>query len=383
VFSITPARRSLVLVFLFLSCGCSETSNQPVQGRDAGEASTLDTIAPNDGPTESSSPDAPHDVPCDTSSDWAVNNPSDSAFDALPLEADAASDCVHPLVVADCSEGWCRIPKGCFLIGSPQGEWGRAKYIEEQVQVTLTDDFLVQEKETTQAQWLATGLPNPSQQTAEYLCSDPNCPVGNMNWFEAAYFTNVYSENASPPLPPCYAFEGCTGEVGQGMVCEKALAVGGDLYACPGYRLPTEAEWEYAARAGTTTAFYNGDITPLSNQFVCGPDPNLEQIAWYCGNAGADSSTRVGGLKPPNAWGLYDVLGNVTEWVNDQLITGYGSIPLVDPGKELEAKEKELGIRRGGLAVALAPMCRSANRMQAPRWGRGAFGGLRMVRSLG
>jgi formylglycine-generating enzyme required for sulfatase activity len=184
-------------------------------------------------------------------------------------------------------------------------------------------------------------------------------------------------------LPPCYAFEGCTGEVGQGMVCEKALAVGGDLYACPGYRLPTEAEWEYAARAGTTTAFYNGDITPLSNQFVCGPDPNLEQIAWYCGNAGADSSTRVGGLKPPNAWGLYDVLGNVTEWVNDQLITGYGSIPLVDPGKELEAKEKELGIRRGGLAVALAPMCRSANRMQAPRWGRGAFGGLRMVRSLG
>jgi len=87
------------------------------------------------------------------------------------------------------------------------------------------------------------------------------------------------------------------------------------------YSLPTEAQWEYACRAGTNTAFANGKITEYSNMYLCNYDANLNAIGWYCHNS--DSITHPVALKIPNAWGLYDMHGNVWEWCQDW----YGSIP--------------------------------------------------------
>ncbi len=90
-------------------------------------------------------------------------------------------------------------------------------------------------------------------------------------------------------------------------------APGEFVYACEGYRLPTEAEWEYAARAGTTEATYNGDIDAANCTSV---SPVLEPIAWYWENS--SSTTHPVAEKDANPWGLYDMLGNVYEWTWDK-----------------------------------------------------------------
>jgi formylglycine-generating enzyme required for sulfatase activity len=102
------------------------------------------------------------------------------------------------------------------------------------------------------------------------------------------------------------------------------------VYSCPGYRLPTAAEYEYAARAGTTTDTYNGDI--MSDEIEdCAPDPVVDEIAWSCSNA---TQVMPVGLKKKNQWGLYDILGNAGEWSSDPALNqpyGGDSEHIVDP----------------------------------------------------
>lgn len=156
------------------------------------------------------------------------------------------------------------------------------------------------------------------------LGSTTDCPVEYVNWNEAATYCNALSSQKG--LDQCYT---CTGS-GPSVTCSEATAYSGiKIFDCPGYRLPTDAEWEYAYRAGSTTAFYpsdgnSGTITDCDN------DPNADKIGWYRYNsavtyAGCENLSSSGGdpcsgphpvgQKAPNAWGLYDMGGNVYEYL--------------------------------------------------------------------
>lgn len=225
--------------------------------------------------------------------------------------------------------------------------------------------------------WTAEGLPsrNGSTPSGESDCLDPQCPASRISWYDALAFANRLSEKLG--LTKCYVLSGCSGSLDAGMQCDDAGGAGASLYDCNGIRIPTEAEWEYAARAGTRTAFYGGNILPQSDHFACEPQPGLDAIGWYCGNSA--SVTHPIATKQPNAWGIYDLLGNAWEPTSDPFpSSGYGAAPRVDPGATLES-----GLAmswRGGVAWGWAPLLRSASHLLAPRSVGQVGGGLRLVR---
>jgi formylglycine-generating enzyme required for sulfatase activity len=210
------------------------------------------------------------------------------------------------------------IPAGEFLMGSPPDEKGRFDS-ETQHQVRLTVPFWIGRYPVTQAEYQAVMGTNPSEFKGERR------PVENVDWHEAMAFCQQLTERARQAgwLPDDFAF-----------------------------RLPTEAEWEYACRAGTTTAFNDGsDCTKPE-----GKDPALDRLGWFDKNSGRE--THPVGEKQPNAWGLYDMHGNVWEWCWDGK-RKYTTEPQLDPVGPLEGARR---VVRGGSYWYNARRCRSAYR---------------------
>ena len=320
-----------------LNDSCPSGPNGTCQTATCGDGFVWDT----DGGDEACESGVSEDLKC--------QDVDTSDFDGL---AGCSADfCLYNVSVCfEIPPGFVRIEAGTFTMGSPESELGRYSD-EENHQVTLTHGFYMSDHEVTQAEWKALIGNNPSGLNRD-ACD--TCPVDSVNWWEALYYANSLSNLEE--LTPCYVLEGCSGAAGEDLICIGVSLQDGSgsavttPYECEGYRLPTEAEWEYAARAGTASAFYNGPITS-----AVGLDPNAEAIAWYKRNSGSTTHAVKGKL--PNAWGLYDMSGNVWEWTWDW----YGSYPgdVTDPtGPGTGSKRVE----RGGSWFNEAMDMRSAGR---------------------
>ena len=211
-----------------------------------------------------------------------------------------------------------KIKAGTFMMGSPENELGRRNR-ETRHRVTLTKDYWLGKYEVTQAQYEAIMGNNPA------FFKGSNRPVEQVSWNDAKDFCRKLNERYAGKLPAGYKFD-----------------------------LPTEAQWEYACRAGTTTALNN--TTNLTDEkHDC---KNLTAVAWYY-NRGKynEIQTYPVGKKYPNNWGLYDMHGNVLEWCRDWYEPYSGNTT-----NPLGPSSGSCRVYRGGSWRNPARRCRSAYR---------------------
>jgi formylglycine-generating enzyme required for sulfatase activity len=276
---------------------------------------------------------------------------------------------------------WQTNPAGKFLEGSPTTEKCRSG-VESQRAVTLTNKFEIQTTEVTQAQFRSAMGYNPSH----FRGCGNNCPVESVNWHEAAAYCNALSKRAGKSS--CYT---CSGS-GKKVTCvDSAAYKGKSIYACPGYRLPTEAEWEYAYRAGTKTAYYSGNSASGTPCVGCYKDPVVDKIGWFIANSRVSypgcykpgsclpcRGPRPVGQKQPNAFKLYDMAGNLTEWCHD-IDGGIGSTAVTDPWGSSKGSFR---VMKGGGFNDDARLLRAARRNALPSDARFHNVGLRCVRTV-
>ena len=239
------------------------------------------------------------------------------------------------------------LPDGAYYMGSPTGEHCRATSGEDRHRVSLSNAFEISTSEVSH--FTFTALMKYSPLTGS-TCGT-SCAVNKVTWSEAAAFCNALS-GVRGITTLCYK---CTGS-GATVSCSEAASYKGmAAYKCPGYRLPSEAEWEYAYRSGVHTAYYNGHNT---SGMCLGKDPLASLIGWYVQNtSGANMPPAMG---HPNRWGLYDLPGSVWEWCHDGYQSSLGSKPVTDPMGPWTAPGNRSA--RGGSHTQAAHMTRAAFR---------------------
>jgi len=241
--------------------------------------------------------------------------------------AESPGDPVGVTLPGDVELKFCRIPAGNFVMGSPEKEQDHEVGEGPQRRVTISKPFLLGMFEITHDQWKA--VTGKIRNYAGFDGSNFDAPMQTTSWNECKDFIDKLNE----------------------------LGIGK-------FRLPTEAEWEYACRAGTTTRFYWGEDPDLTG---------IDEYAWYDENS--DGEAHEAGEKKPNPWGLYDMAGNVYEWCQDWH-DPYGSEAQNDPQGPATGSAK---VFRGGECFNPAQNCRSAFRGKFAPDDWLYFGGLRLV----
>ena len=243
--------------------------------------------------------------------------------------------------VQSVSNNMVRINGGTFTMGSPANEPDRQQDDEVQRQITVSS-FYMGKYPVTQKEYRDVMGTNPSHFKGD------NLPVETVSWFDAVEYCNALSRKEG--LTPAYTVSG-TGD---------SRTVTWNRHA-NGYRLPTEAEWEYACRAGTRTAYNTGAVINSST-------------GWYKNNS--SDTTHPVGQKQANAWGLYDMHGNVFEWCWDW----YGDYPSGEWTDPVGASSGAIRVLRGGAWSHDGQYARSACRYGTSPWSWNVNMGLRLQR---
>lgn len=256
------------------------------------------------------------------------------------------------------------IPPGTFSMGCTDGmvigSGSDDCHTDERpvTEVTLTRPYFMMKTEVLRRHWGEIFDEDPSTPSGCGL----NCPVQGLNWFEAIAFANEVSDRDG--FTQCYTLSGCDETViGVDFSCDavEINSPTGSLYDCEGYRLPTEAEWEYAARAGTDHTYAGSD--------------DINDVAWWFNDGGAPMAPCQ---KLENRFGLCDMTGNAAEWVWDRH-GAYPGSPRTDPTGHPSGLNY---VVRGGSHRALEWTSRVSSRIRRLPYGRGSNeSGLRLVRT--